>query len=147
MDKEGKELGIKQAVAYVDGSYDVRSGAYSCGIVFIYNGEVKTFSKRYDDPDFARSRNVAGEIKGAEVIMKHCAKHGIKHLDLFYDYEGIAAWCLGKWKAKLPITKAYKEFYDSIKNHLNVTFHKVTAHTGNKYNEQADKLAKDVLSL
>jgi ribonuclease HI len=138
--------GEKHAVAYVDGSYDVKSGAYSCGIVFIYNGEVTTFCKRYDDPDSARSRNVAGEIKGAELVMKHCAKHGIKRLDLFYDYEGIAAWCLGTWKANLPLTKAYRQFYDNVKKHLDVTFHKVTAHTGDKYNEQADRLARGALN-
>lgn len=31
-------------------------------------------------------------------------------------------------------------------NKLNISFKKITAHTGNKYNEEADKLAKAALT-
>ena len=39
-------------------------------------------------------------------------------------------------------TKEYKKFYDSIKDKLNIKFVKVKAHSGDKYNEEADRLAK-----
>ena len=37
----------------------------------------------------------------------------------------------------------YKKFYDEIKDKLEVKFIKVEAHTGVKYNELVDKLAKE----
>lgn len=68
-------------------------------------------------------------------------------LHIYHDYEGIAKWPLGEWKAGKEGTIAYKEFYDSIKPELTVVFHKVTGHSGDKYNDEADSLAKSALSL
>jgi len=39
----------------------------------------------------------------------------------------------------------YKAYYDSIKDKLRVIFKKVLAHSGNEYNEEADRLAKEAL--
>ena len=44
-----------------------------------------------------------------------------------------------------PRTKAFRDYYASIKNELVVHFHKVESHTGVKYNEMADQLAKKAL--
>lgn len=49
-------------------------------------------------------------------------------------------------KTNKPGTRAYKEFYDSIKDRLDVRFIKVLAHSGVEYNEEADSLAKKELS-
>ena len=79
--------------------------------------------------------------------MRYCIENGIKKLDLYHDYEGIAKWCTGEWKATKPVTKRYKEFYDSIKNKLDVRFIKVKGHSGDKYNDRADALAKSALGI
>ena len=91
--------------------------------------------------------NVAGEIKGAEAAMKYALDKGFQKVIIYHDYEGIARWCLGEWKTNRKGTKDYKEFYDSIKDRLQVQFVKVAGHSGDKYNDMADELAKQALGI
>ena len=76
-----------------------------------------------------------------------CLERNIKTIDIFHDYEGIAAWCTGAWQAKQEGTKDYKKYYNSIKDKVSVRFVKVKAHSGDTYNELADNLAKTALGL
>ena len=135
------------AKAYVDGSFNVKTGVFACGVVMIINGEEITFNQAYDDSELAKMRNVAGEICGSILAMRYCIKNSINALSLYYDYEGIEKWCTGEWKTNKPGTIRYKEFYDSIKSDLKVTFCKVKGHSGNKYNDMADALAKDAAGI
>lgn len=134
-------------VAYVDGSYNVDDGSFSYGMVLIHGGIEQSFCQRFEDEELATMRNVAGEIKGAEAAMRYAVAHGFSKLYIYHDYEGIARWCKGEWKANKDGTKAYKAYYDSICDILQVMFVKVAAHTGDKYNEIADKLAKQALGI
>ena len=135
------------AAAYVDGSYDAQTKRYSYGMVILYGGEEITQNEAFDDPSLAEMRNVAGEIQGAMEAMLYCVAHDIKKLDLYYDYAGIECWCTGAWKANKPGTIHYKEYYNWMKDRLDVRFVKVKGHSGNKYNDMADKLAKEALGL
>ena len=143
---ERDEHEIKQspdtAVAYVDGSYNVKTKIFACGVVILHNGEEKQFNESFDDPELASMRNVAGEINGSMAAMSYCAEHGIKNLHIFYDYAVIEYWCTGAWKTNKSGTIDYKRFYDEMKNTVNITFHKVKGHSGDKYNDMADALAK-----
>ena len=132
-------------IAYVDGSYNVTTNKFSYGIVVLYRGEEIKQAKKVEDPSLVSMRNVAGEIKGAEMAMRYAIEQGCKELVIYHDYEGIARWCLGEWKTNKEGTKAYKAYYDSIKDKLNVTFKKVKGHSGDKYNDMADSLAKSVI--
>lgn len=132
-------------IAYVDGSYNIQTKEFSYGMVILYNGQEMRFASKVENPSLASMRNVAGEIKGAEMAMRYAIEKGCKELWIYHDYEGIARWCLGDWKTNKEGTKAYKAYYDSIKNHLNVTFHKVKGHSGDKYNDIADQLAKSAI--
>lgn len=134
-------------VAYVDGSYHAADGRFSYGMVLLKNGEPLTFCKDFTDEELAGMRNVAGEIKGAEAAMRYAVEQGYTKLYIYHDYEGIAKWCQGAWKTNKEGTKAYKAYYDSIQDRLQVVFVKVAAHTGDTYNEMADKLAKEALGL
>lgn len=135
------------AVAYVDGSYNIQTGQFSFGVVMFHNGAEHTFSQAFSDPSLASMRNVAGEIKGAEKAMRYCEENGIENLDLYYDYEGVEKWCTGEWKANKEGTIAYKWFYDEISKKISVSFNKVKGHSGDKYNDMADRLAKDALGI
>ena len=53
---------------------------------------------------------MAGEIKGAETILTYCMEHGVPRVVLYHDYEGVAKWATGEWKANKPGTIAYREF-------------------------------------
>lgn len=136
-----------EATAYVDGSYNVHDKRFSYGAVIFYDGREHTMSAAFSDAELAGMRNVAGEIKGAEAAMRFCVENGIKSVAIYHDYEGIARWCLGDWKTNKEGTKAYKEYYDSIKDSLKVHFVKVKGHSGDKYNDLVDRLAKDALGI
>lgn len=130
-----------ELVVYVDGSYRNSDKSHSYGVYMFNDEEEYTYSKRFfKDSDM---RNVSGEIKGAMRAMEEAAKLGKKKIYLHYDYEGIRSWALGFWKTNKEGTIYYKNFYDSIKDKLEVKFIKVEAHTGVKYNELVDKLAKE----
>ncbi|NLY65933.1 MAG: reverse transcriptase-like protein [Tissierellia bacterium] len=146
-DKDIDDLKENEAIAYVDGSYDNESKIYGYGVVLFSKDGKFTFSERDDDPKLVEMRNVAGEIKGSMVAMEEALKRGKDTLFLYYDYMGIEKWATGEWKANKYGTKMYRAYYDSIKDKLNVRFIKVKAHAGNKYNEEADKLAKEALDI
>ena len=69
----------------------------------------------------------------------------IKEITLFYDYQGIEAWAMGDWQAKLPYTQDYVSFYNKVKTAVKVNFVKVKAHAGIELNELVDSLAKDAI--
>ncbi len=144
---EDLNLSDAEVNAYVDGSYDNRAHQYSSGVVILYNGEKILISKLGDNEELADMRNVAGEIKGAEMAMEFALEKKASTLTIYYDYEGIEKWCNGAWKTKKDGTKKYKEYYDEVSRKVNIQFVKVKAHSGNKYNEEADQLAKKVLGL
>lgn len=147
-------LGIKKEIkidedtveAYVDGSYEHSIKKYGSGIIILKNREIiHTKSFGGDDEDYISMRNVAGEIKASEYAMNYCIENNISKLVLYYDYQGIEKWCTGDWKANKKGTIEYRDYYNSIKDRLEVSFVKVAAHTGDKYNEMADKYAKEGL--
>lgn len=139
------ELPPGGAAAYVDGSYNTATGEYSCGVVFLYGGEEIHIAQKGTSEELAAMRNVAGEILGAELAMRKAVEMGISSLDIYHDYQGIASWCLGEWKTNKEGTRAYKEYFDSIRQDLKIRFVKVKGHSGDKYNDLADKLAKSVI--
>ena len=133
-------------VAYVDGSYiPSMPEFFAFGCVILFRGKIEKYADKIKNKELALMRNVAGEIHGAMFAMKYCITHQIKEMDLYYDYAGIEKWCIGEWKTNKNGTKALKAYYDSIKENLTIRFHKVISHTGVKYNEMADQLAKEAL--
>lgn len=134
-------------IAYVDGSYHMHTKEFSYGMVILKDGKEYCFSEKFEDPELALMRNVAGEIMGAKAAMEYALQQGIKSLIIYHDYEGIAKWCLNEWKTNKEGTKKYKEFYDSIKDKIQIQFVKVKGHSNDKYNDMADRLAKDALGI
>lgn len=91
----------------------------------------------------AESRNIDGEVMASYQAMKWLDandKNGV----ICHDYEGIARWAKGEWQAKSNIAKRY---VSAVQPYLHrVKFEKVAAHTGVKWNELVDKLAKDAIA-
>lgn len=135
------------AIAYVDGSYLHEIKKFSFGAVIFHNGNEFHFCEAFSDSELVSMRNVAGEIKGAEFAMNYCIEHKIPSLCIYYDYQGIEKWCDGSWKATKPGTIAYKNTYLECAKLINISFCKVVGHSGDKYNELADKLAKSALGI
>ncbi|MBR4723963.1 MAG: ribonuclease H family protein [Clostridia bacterium] len=143
----GRTAEISQVTAYVDGSFNVKTGEYSYGAVIFADGGVHKFCEKFSDREMAEMRNVAGEIKGAEFVMQYCVERGINAVKIVYDYVGIEAWATGRWKTNKTGTARYKAYYDSVKNKISVQFEKVKGHSGDEYNDMADALAKSVLGI
>ncbi len=138
--------------AYVDGSYDSSSNRFSCGVVIIEtdkNGMSETTELKavFEDDVAALQRNVAGEVMGAKTAIDYCLENGIDDIEIYHDYEGVGKWADGLWKANNPLTQGYKQFIADARRVMSIRFVKVRAHAGNKYNEMADKLAKQALDL
>ena len=133
--------------AYVDGSFLKENLEFSYGAVIFTDKEVLEFSEKFSDPELITMRNVAGEIKGAEFVMRYCIENNIPEIDIYYDYMGIEKWCTGEWQANKPGTISYRNFYNSVKDKLTVNFIKVKGHSGDKYNDLADLLAKKALGI
>ena len=142
-----KEVCIAQrtAVAYVDGSYDNSVKAYGYGAIIFVDQKKQIISGYGDEKELVELRNVAGEVKAAIKTMEYCLENKIDNLDIYYDYVGIENWFTGKWKANTTLTKEYVNFANNIKTQLKVKFIKVKAHTGNKYNEEVDSIAKGAI--
>jgi len=134
-------------IAYVDGSYDIKTHQYGSGVVILWKGEKQTFSFKGDTPILAEMRNVAGEIIGAQKAMEFAVENKAKKIIIYYDYEGIEKWCTGAWRAKKEGTQMYAKAYEKMRQEIDIEFVKVRAHTGEKYNEEADVLAKSALDL
>lgn len=132
--------------AYIDGSFSSRLQETGYGAVILYNGEIihiiKGSSKKYID-----MRNVAGELFAAAVSIKWAVENGYKTIILHHDYSGIAHWAKGEWKRKQEGTINYKKFIDDISEKINISFVKVKGHSGDTYNDMADRLAKEAINI
>lgn len=136
-----------KAIAYVDGSFNSETKVFGYGVVMFHNGKEIHLSNAYDDEEMASMRNVAGEIYGSLAAMEYAMENNVKKLSIYYDYMGIAKWCTGEWKTNKKGTIAYKKYYDRAKKKVDITFEKVKGHSGNKYNDLADKLAKKACGI
>ena len=134
--------------AYTDGSYDALTKAFSCGVVLLTpNGRFFMNEKYSANDNNTETRNVAGELKGAELAIRYAMLNGYRRVRIYHDYEGVAAWAAGEWQAKSEVAKVYVDFIGKASSKIEIQFQKVAAHTGNKYNEIADKLAKSALII
>lgn len=134
-------------IAYVDGSYDESTDTYSYGVCILHNNQEVHLSGTGNDAEASKMRNVAGEIMGAMVALKYAKEHGINKITIYHDYQGISSWALGEWKTNKSCTKAYKDFCDRMRAHVDFNFCKVAGHTGVFYNELVDGLAKNAIGV
>ncbi len=149
--KEEKEVNPKEIIAYVDGSYNDISEEYGAGVVIMFEGETTEMSKKGSDKGMASMRNVAGEIVGATLAMDWCEENiesGAGFiLSIYYDYTGIENWALGNWKTNKEGTRKYKERAQEFMKDYGLRFVKVKAHSGDRYNDKADQLAKQAVGI
>lgn len=146
---EEKKVGFESGlIAYVDGSYNVKTKEYGFGCVIIEGQRIiKEMYGKGNDINYVSMRNVAGEILGSICAMEYAKNSKHTHICIYYDYEGIEKWVDGSWKANKPGTQEYQKKVAMYRKELEIVFVKVFAHSGDFYNERADKLAKKAVGL
>ncbi|MED3821648.1 MULTISPECIES: ribonuclease H1 domain-containing protein [Priestia] len=133
-------------VAFVDGSYNQKSKVYGYGVVLINKDRsIEKIEGSDNNAEYVETQNIAGEIEGVQNAITHAVGKDYKKIIVFYDYTGIEQWVNGGWKANSSIAKDYVSFINSMKRCIEIEFKKVKAHSGIKYNEMADALAKKSL--
>ena len=132
-----------EALAYVDGSFNLSTGVYGYGgVLLCRDGSIRPLQGHGRDETLRTMRNVAGEIHGSMAAIQAAVDAGIASITIFYDYMGIEMWANGQWKTNKEGTRAYKAFIDQIRPRIEIRFQKVAAHTGVRFNELVDQLAK-----
>ena len=129
----------KGYAVYVDGSYI--NGATGYGLVILKDGQaVEELFGQVAVAAAGGTHQVAGELLAVEEALKWCQKNDVKEVSIFYDYLGIEKWATGAWKTNQPLTQSYAKFVRA--SGVRIRWHKVASHTGNLWNDRADKLAK-----
>jgi len=124
---------------YVDGSF--LDGQVGYGVVILEDGKVtEELSGQVDAELVEGTRQIAGELFAVQEAIKWCRRNSVREVAIFYDCKGIEKWASGQWKTKHPLTQKYAEF---VRNSgVRIYWHKVDSHTGDRWNERADELAK-----
>lgn len=132
---------------YVDGSFDVATNVYGYGCVVIKkDGSIEQYYGAGNNPECVLLRNVAGEMLAAMSAVRYAIRSGCKSVNICYDYSGIEMWAIGAWKANNDLTLKYSTSMKEWQDEIAISFQKVAAHTGEKYNEMVDRLAKYAVS-
>ena len=134
-------------VAYVDGSFDLTTFRYAYGVAIIDGEKEIHLSGVGSDSEMAKMRNVAGEIMGAMAAMQYAKDHELEEIMIVHDYSGLSEWCLKNWKTNLDGTRNFVKFYDEVSKSVKIRFQKVKGHSGDKYNDLVDALAKKALGI
>lgn len=130
--------------AYVDGSYDEQYGCWGCGIVLLPEQDKEThYELTGNGTKYNQHWQIAGELYGAAIATRWCIQNGYTHLHLYYDYLGVEKWATCEWKRRKDLAIQYSMAMRDYMCYINITFHKVKSHTGDRFNEMADKLAKE----
>lgn len=139
-DKPGSRV---KAIAYTDGSFNIDAAIWGYGVyLFDADDPSQRFEYSGSGQKYITARNVAGEIFGAIRAVREAIGLGYKQVVLRYDYEGIEAWATGRWAARKSMTVWYKKTLEELKQQIDISFEKVAAHTGERYNEIVDGIAK-----
>lgn len=135
-------------IAYVDGSFNIKTKEYGYGCVIIEGQKViKKLYGKGNRQELVSMRNVSGEILGALTAIKFALDHHYTQICIYYDYEGIEKWATGVWKANKVATQQYAKIVHDFQEKIDIRFIKVLAHSGDTFNEMADQLAKKAVGI
>ncbi|MBH0032737.1 ribonuclease HI [Pseudoalteromonas sp. SWYJZ98] len=137
----------KTVEIYTDGSCLGNPGPGGYGIFMIYNGHEKEMSQGYKLTTNNRMEMLAA-IVALESLTRECEVN--LTTDSQYVKQGIESW-ITNWKKRGWLTSAKKPVknvdlwkrLDKACSEHNVTWKWVKGHSGNKYNEVVDDLARD----
>lgn len=156
------DLPLVGTVFAVDGSFNTKTSVYGSGIIQ-FNRDlniVKQMRVSGEKPEFAQSRNIAGETVALATAIDLATKQNLSEITVICDYEGDFRWLAPKevvvndkacWRNKksTPIAEYHAKVMNYAKEHGldNIHFVWVRGHQGIDSNELVDKLAKQACGL
>ncbi len=139
--QNGDSKPVSGLCAYVDGSF--YKGQTGWGLVIVEDGKVlHKDGGKLDLPKEEASHQIAGEAQGVIEALIYARDKGVGVVNIFYDYTGLKHWACNEWKASSSVAVNYKKRLQDFD--IKINWIKVKAHTGNRFNEMADKLAKGI---
>lgn len=143
---------------YVDGSYNPQTAHWGGGAAILDDEETEVLHTiQVTGFDSNGSRQINGELASSimslEYVLNHSDRFEDKHIAIYYDYLGIEKWATGEWSARKDVSRDYsirvKNLMLALKvmHQIEVSFHKVKAHSSDKYNDLADQLSKDACGV
>jgi len=135
---EESELSLQ---VYVDGSFSPDFPYSGWGLVVVENNQ-ELYRLGGVTPFPAMSRNIDGELFAAIKALEWLNEHQ-KVGTICHDYEGIARFAKGEWKAKSTVALEYIKKARPLLGENK--FKKVDAHTGHQWNDLVDQIAKDAI--
>lgn len=132
-------------VAFVDGSYDRVSKTFGSGIAVLdfNNDSVEEF--KVAGHDRWDQWNIVGEIEASKHAIKLAYDNKLNKVCIYHDLKNIALWASGSWQAKNEYTQDYVRYVEKYSKDMEITFVKVKGHSCNKYNDIADRLAREAI--
>ncbi|CEN92817.1 ribonuclease H1 domain-containing protein [Paraclostridium sordellii] len=132
-------------IAFVDGSYDRVSKTFGSGIAVLdlENDTIEEFKVAGNDK--WDQWNIAGEIEASKFAIKLGYEKELKKICIYHDLKNIALWASGSWQAKNEYTQDYVRYVEKYSENMKITFIKVKGHSCNKYNDIADRLAREAI--
>ena len=142
-------------IAYTDGSFrqgtkDEKIVGYGVSILVDDEDEEYALNGVSTSEHLLSLRNVSGELLAVMALIDTIS--GVSEnpsdidLHIYYDYEGVEKWVTGKWRANKLLTQEYRDkVRKAIDSGMQVSWHKVKAHSGIAMNERADALAAQAI--
>ena len=161
-DTDPFSLNLHGTVFVVDGSFNSKTGVYGGGVA-VYDSSKKLLDTRRisgNKPEFAQSRNVAGEVMAYATAIYMAVEHRLSSLAIVCDYGGIVRWSAPKsvvvrgqacWGTggDTPISDYIRRVLTYAKSHGISHIHLiwVRSHTGVRVNDLVDQLAKEAVGV
>ncbi|CEQ22460.1 RNAse H family protein [[Clostridium] sordellii] len=132
-------------IAFVDGSYDRVSKTFGSGIAVLdlENDTIEEFKVAGNDK--WDQWNIVGEIEASKFAIKLGYEKELNKICIYHDLKNIALWASGSWQAKNEYTQDYVRYVEKYSKNMEITFIKVKGHSCNKYNDIADRLAREAI--
>lgn len=142
---------MKNKIAiYVDGSFKTINEHQLIGSAYVVvNPDGSTVERKVAKEVEAgtHSRNISGELNATYGAIAYALQNNLPEITIYHDYVGIAEWANLNWKANKPETKQYANYVNRVRNEkgLVINFIHVKGHSGDMFNEVADKLAGEAI--